>query len=601
MQSSFVGLGVGLAMAIVLVYLLIVVNFQSWIDAAIIVAALPAALAGIAWMLFITGTTLERAGADRRHHDDGRGHGQQHPRRRVRAPARAGRRRRRSSAALEAGATRIRPVLMTALAMIIGMIPMALGLGEGAEQNAPLGRAVIGGLIFATVSTLFFVPVVYAGVHRRLARRASRVARARRTPPLALASGGRKQCLTNVTRRSASIRRTDRTITGELARATPGRATHEDPRGGRAGAARAGCGAHGGQPHVQHARAGGRHRGARQALREGHDAQVRRRRADAVAARHAAGLRAVADRRTRQRLPAALVQGHRQPRRKGRAPGRNRNAGNRPAAVAGDRRAPAGRREPRSREEHGRALGKPAQARRRVAAGARRAAQRQHAGRGQSRGGRRQRRAPAPARRLQAHRRAVRGRDHPPQRRRRRPDRRRQQRRPRAVPARADRSAARLRQRAADVFATRQARPEGRRHAGRAARTHVRRRGGAHVRVDRHHDAHDADRGRAAEPRRRPAARRVRAGRVAAGGEQVAVDSHQRADDSRRRHPRGGGRHATAACSLRPVRIGRNYGEMVEVLDGVAGTEQLVLNPSDSLADGDQVTIAAATPGKDAK
>jgi len=170
MQASFIGLGVGLAMAIVLVYLLIVVNFQSWIDAAIIIAALPAALAGIAWMLFITGTTLS-------------------------VPALTGaimtmgvatansillvsfaRERREAgvpplSAALEGGATRIRPVLMTALAMIIGMIPMALGIGEGAEQNAPLGRAVIGGLLFATVSTLFFVPVVYAGVHQYLARR----------------------------------------------------------------------------------------------------------------------------------------------------------------------------------------------------------------------------------------------------------------------------------------------------------------------------------------------------------------------------------------------------------------------------------------------
>ncbi len=168
MQSSFIGLGVGLVMAIVLVYLLIVVNFQSWIDAAIIVAALPAALAGIAWMLFITGTTLSvpaLTGAimtmgvatansilvvafARQLEQEGV------------APL---------AAALEAGATRMRPVLMTALAMIIGMIPMASGLGEGGEQNAPLGRAVIGGLLFATVSTLFFVPVVYAGVHRRLA------------------------------------------------------------------------------------------------------------------------------------------------------------------------------------------------------------------------------------------------------------------------------------------------------------------------------------------------------------------------------------------------------------------------------------------------
>jgi CzcA family heavy metal efflux pump len=185
MQSSFIGLGVGLAMAIVLVYLLIVVNFQSWIDAFIIITALPAALAGIAWMLFLTGTTLS-------------------------VPALTGaimtmgvatansillvsfaRQRREEgipvlSAALEAGATRLRPVLMTALAMIIGMIPMALGIGEGAEQNAPLGRAVIGGLLFATVSTLFFVPVVFAGVHHRLGRRHAGAGEAGTlTPPLA--------------------------------------------------------------------------------------------------------------------------------------------------------------------------------------------------------------------------------------------------------------------------------------------------------------------------------------------------------------------------------------------------------------------------------
>ena len=170
MRSSYFGLGVGVAMAIVLVYLLIVVNFQSWIDPLIIVSALPAALGGIAWMLFLTGThlsvpaltgaimTMGVATANsilmvsfaRQRSDAG-------------APP--------LTAALEAGASRIRPVLMTALAMIIGMVPMALGLGEGAEQNAPLGRAVIGGLLFATVSTLFFVPLVYAGIHGRLARR----------------------------------------------------------------------------------------------------------------------------------------------------------------------------------------------------------------------------------------------------------------------------------------------------------------------------------------------------------------------------------------------------------------------------------------------
>ena len=179
MQSSFTGLGVGLVMAIVLVYLLIVVNFQSWLDAAIIVAALPAALAGIAWMLFITGTTLSVPALTGAIMTMGVATANSilvvaFARQRQEAGIAA------TQAALEAGATRIRPVLMTALAMIIGMIPMALGLGEGAEQNAPLGRAVIGGLLFATVSTLFFVPVVFAGVHRRLAlRKAARATRLR--------------------------------------------------------------------------------------------------------------------------------------------------------------------------------------------------------------------------------------------------------------------------------------------------------------------------------------------------------------------------------------------------------------------------------------
>jgi multidrug efflux pump subunit AcrB len=170
MQDSFVGLGVGLAMAIVLVYLLVVVNFQAWIDAAIIIAALPAALAGIAWMLFISGTTLSVPALTGAIMTMGVATANSillvsFARDRLAAGVPP------LSAALEAGATRIRPVLMTALAMVIGMVPMALGLGEGAEQNAPLGRAVIGGLLLATVSTLFFVPVVFAAVHRRLARR----------------------------------------------------------------------------------------------------------------------------------------------------------------------------------------------------------------------------------------------------------------------------------------------------------------------------------------------------------------------------------------------------------------------------------------------
>jgi CzcA family heavy metal efflux pump len=166
MQSSFFGLGIGLLGAIVLVYLLIVVNFQSWLDPFIIITALPGALAGICWFLLITRTTLSvpsLTGAvmcmgvatansillvsfARDRMDAG-------------VPAR--------QAALEAGHTRIRPVIMTALAMIIGMLPMAMGFGEGGEQNAPLGRAVIGGLLFATVATLFFVPSVFTMIHGR--------------------------------------------------------------------------------------------------------------------------------------------------------------------------------------------------------------------------------------------------------------------------------------------------------------------------------------------------------------------------------------------------------------------------------------------------
>jgi CzcA family heavy metal efflux pump len=170
MRSSFFGLGVGLLGAIVLVYLLIVVNFQSWLDPFIIITALPGALAGICWILLITRTTLSvpsLTGAvmcmgvatansilmvsfARDRMDTG-------------VPA--------LQAAIEAGYTRMRPVLMTALAMIIGMVPMALGFGEGGEQNAPLGRAVIGGLLFATIATLFFVPSVFTIIHgRRQAR-----------------------------------------------------------------------------------------------------------------------------------------------------------------------------------------------------------------------------------------------------------------------------------------------------------------------------------------------------------------------------------------------------------------------------------------------
>jgi len=167
MKNSFTGLYLGLAFSMVLVYLLIVVNFQSWSEPFIIIMALPCALAGIVWMLFLTGTTLSVpalmgaimcmgvatansvlvitfANEQFQEHRDS------------------------YQAALQAGYVRLRPVLMTAGAMIIGMVPMALGLGEGGEQNAPLGRAVIGGLIFATVATLFFVPTVFMVIRKRI-------------------------------------------------------------------------------------------------------------------------------------------------------------------------------------------------------------------------------------------------------------------------------------------------------------------------------------------------------------------------------------------------------------------------------------------------
>jgi multidrug efflux pump subunit AcrB len=165
MRTSFQGLLAGLVLAIVLVYLLIVVNFQSWLDPFIIITALPAALAGIVIFLFITRTTVSvpalmgsimSVGVATANSILVVNFAKEH----LAAEGDAER------AALEAGFTRFRPVLMTALAMIIGMVPMALGFGEGGEQNAPLGRAVIGGLMFATVATLFFVPTVFSLLHR---------------------------------------------------------------------------------------------------------------------------------------------------------------------------------------------------------------------------------------------------------------------------------------------------------------------------------------------------------------------------------------------------------------------------------------------------
>jgi multidrug efflux pump subunit AcrB len=165
MNSAYSGLLFGLLGAIVLVYFVVVINFQSWTDPFIIITALPAALAGIIWMLFATQTTLSVPALTGAIMCMGVATANSvlvisFAREKLTAIGDA------TQAALEAGFVRLRPVLMTALAMVIGMLPMALGLGEGGEQNAPLGRAVIGGLIFATVSTLFFVPVMFSIIHR---------------------------------------------------------------------------------------------------------------------------------------------------------------------------------------------------------------------------------------------------------------------------------------------------------------------------------------------------------------------------------------------------------------------------------------------------
>jgi|HubBroStandDraft_5_1064220.scaffolds.fasta_scaffold00042_26 multidrug efflux pump subunit AcrB len=166
MNSAYSGLLFGLLGAIVLVYFVVVINFQSWSDPFVIITALPAAVAGIVWMLFATHTTLSVPALTGAIMCMGVATANSvlvisFAREKLNEIGDA------TQAALEAGFVRLRPVLMTALAMVIGMLPMALGFGEGGEQNAPLGRAVIGGLIFATVSTLFFVPVMFSIIHRR--------------------------------------------------------------------------------------------------------------------------------------------------------------------------------------------------------------------------------------------------------------------------------------------------------------------------------------------------------------------------------------------------------------------------------------------------
>jgi len=168
MYQSYIGLLSGLAFSILLVYLLIVVNFQSWLDPFLIISALPAALAGIVWFLFLTHTRLSVPALTGAIMCMGVGTANSilvvsFAREQLQALVGDAR-----QAALNAGFVRIRPVIMTALAMIIGMVPMALGLGDGGEENAPLGRAVIGGLLLATVATLFFVPAFFSFIHGRL-------------------------------------------------------------------------------------------------------------------------------------------------------------------------------------------------------------------------------------------------------------------------------------------------------------------------------------------------------------------------------------------------------------------------------------------------
>ena len=165
MNASFRGLGMGIAFAVVLVYLLMVVNFQSWLEPFVILMALPGTLAGIAWMLFLSRTTLSVPALMGALMSIGVATANS-----ILIVTFASQRLREGvdvkRAALEAGRTRLRPVIKTSVAMVLGMLPMSLGLGDGGESNAPLGRAVIGGLLLATVSTLFFVPVMFSILQR---------------------------------------------------------------------------------------------------------------------------------------------------------------------------------------------------------------------------------------------------------------------------------------------------------------------------------------------------------------------------------------------------------------------------------------------------
>ena len=352
MQSSFTGLLLGLIFAVVLVYLLMVVNFQSWLDPFIIITALPAALAGIVWMLFVTHTTVSVPALTGAIMAMGIATANSilvvsFARERLQEGADA------LTAALEAGFTRFRPVLMTALAMIIGMVPMSLGLGEGGEQNAPLGRAVIGGLLFATVATLFFVPVVFSVIHGWRAR------------GRALAAGSSLE-----QRNRADQGRAYEFVSAFRRWNAPAPAPLDCDRRHRR---RVRCGTGVGHSAAPRGHRGAEERdaGAQHPHRFRHQTQSGRRQPGSRSAGQYAGVRRHPDLRADQRLSQALDSRYRRPREGGPAAGRDRHPGGRRSAPPGAGGSRDRRGELPSRRENRHALAGAAQDRFGLEAGGR--------------------------------------------------------------------------------------------------------------------------------------------------------------------------------------------------------------------------------------
>ena len=489
MNNSFSGLMFGLLAAVVLIYLLIVVNFQSWADPFVIITALPAALAGIVWMLFATGTTLSVpaltgaimcmgvatansvlvisfAKERLEQHGDA------------------------TAAAIEAGFVRLRPVLMTALAMIIGMLPMALGFGEGGEQNAPLGRAVVGGLAFATVATLIFVPVIFSIIHQRRRGAAPRRRENQMPPdpippaphpdvPAGAAAGGLSPRAHHHHPRRARHHRRHR------------RHGHHDAQNGRCQAA-------------------GMDRKPGRAGRRSRTAGYPRQADDVRASRPARGLHAGADLRARQRLCEGMEGRHRHASQGGRPSRRDRRARPRPADHASASRSG-------QRQGQFRALRNDADAwpvldhlPRHLAAGSRPALGGflQQAGPGPVRTS--EPRPPAGARTIQAPRCAVRRARHRTHHRRRGADQCRLRRRAGDVRGLADRQAARLRQRAAELRAEHPGRHQGADFGARTSGKDLSRDGGGLRAIRRRRLRHDADAARRRQRRQPTDDRRVR-------------------------------------------------------------------------------------------